>query len=621
MKRIYFVIAALAAVTLSSCEREKDFQNATPLGKNDIAFSLQSYATRSADAVAPQKGLTVKLDGEVCLEETIEEMDYAAPATRGVPAYTFNVGEIYKTMGVYGDSEGFGEANFERMDENMVNGGWRYWHNYGSANPWPDEKTPVDFYFSMPAAATGVSDPDYADQQITFTFDSPTSGAAQQDLLFSHTAVSKEQHDRYLPNGGAPVMMYHALTGVKFRNGHTNDGSTKTVIKSVKFKGLWSHGICTVSPNAEGTKSKDKVSWEGLDNAATFTMDFNNPAYDPKLGPEESTGEDGETITTYHPEKNPDGTVNYGSNEGDVTTFNGTSWTAAAADHNLNDEEGSMTFWFIPQEIDENVTLEVTFVVKTPDTPNGTEVTHIIKFGELVTKTTGEGEEAVTTKTEWKAGQLRTYTLKPFDVDVEIFDNMTDLTKDSLHVTNTGNVDEYVRIMVIGNWYGWKPGQARTEEPSIMVGYQYESEAAAKAAGHPEDPMVTPWFREDDTYSQGFDSTFPGGRPVASSHWKRGTGSYFYYDQVIGAGKQLSGTDALFQHYELDESYIPNIYVPVSNSTTRQLAEGVHLVMEIVVQAIPAANPNDTDPTDGVNFATCWEAWSYAIGKTIKAKP
>ncbi len=588
MKRIYFVIAALAAVTLASCEKEKDFKDATPLGKDDIAFSLQSAATRSAVTMAPKPGMTIKLDSQVCLEETIEEMDYAAPATRGVPAYTFNVGEIYKTMGVYGDSKGFGEAIFERMDENMVDGGWRYWHNYGSVDPWPDETTPVDFYFSMPAQATGVSELDYADQQITFTFDSPTSGTAQQDLLFSHTAVSKKKHDGYLPNG-APVTMYHALTGVKFRNGHTNDGSTKTIIKSVTFKNLKSHGVCTVTPVAEGT-SKNKVAWEGLDNMATFTMDFSSiiPTYVPSAGAD-----------------NPDGTISYGSD----SKYDGTSWTSAAADHNINDEDGSFTFWFIPQQIDESVTLEITFLVKTPDTPNGTEVPHVIEFGKLVTKTTGEGESAEKTFTEWKAGQLRTYTLKPFDVDVEIFDKMTNLTKDSLHVTNTGNVDEYVRIMVIGNWYGWKSAEdkaANPNNPMILVGYTTDDPN--------NDTMVTPWYREDPTYAAGFDSTFPGGRPLASSHWKKGTGGYFYYDQVIGAGQQLSGTDALFQHYELDESMIPAIYLPVANQTARQQAVGVHLVMEVVVQAIPTTKP------DGTEFATCWDAWSYAVGKKIKAK-
>ena len=588
MKKIYFVIAALAAVALSSCEKEKDFKDATPLGEDDIAFSLQSAATRSMETVAPQAGMTIKLNDEVCLEETIEEMDYASPATRGVPAYTFNVGNIYKTLGVYGEGD-FGEANYEKMDEEMVAGGWRYRHNY-DGDPWPDETSDVNFYLWMPATQTGVSNMDFADQQITFEFNSPINGKDQQDILFSHTAFSKEENKTFHPNG-APVTMYHALTGVKFRNGHSNDGSTKTVIKSVKFKGLKSYGVCTVTPGAEeGTTSKYKVEWSGLDLMSNFTMTFNNPTY---------VAEDGED--------NPDGTISYGSGEGQVNTFNGTSWNAAATDHNLNDEDGSMTFWFIPQTIDESVTLEITFLVKTPDTPNGTEVPHIIKFGELVTKTTGEGESAEKTYTEWKAGQLRTYTLKPFDVDVEIFDKMTNLKKENLHVTNTGNVDEYVRIMIIGNWYGWKSADDRAanpNNPTILVGYT--------SADPNNDTMVTPWYREDDLYKTGFDSTFPGGRPLASSHWKRGTGSYFYYDTKIGAGQQLSGTDALFQYYQLETSMIPTIYLPVANQTARAEAVGVHLVMEVVVQAIPTTvNGTEVD---------CWTAWSNAVGKEIKAK-
>lgn len=591
MKKIYFVIAALAAVALSSCVKEKSFNDVTPLGKDDIAFSLQSAATRSAVTMAPKPGMTIKLDSQVCLEETIEDMDYAAPATRGVPAYTFNVGKIYKTMGVYADYEGFGgEATFERMDTAMIaNKGWRYWHNYGSADPWPDKKTPVNFYFTMPAQATGVSDPNYIDGQITFTFDSPTNGAAQQDILFSHTAVSKNEHDGFLPNG-APVTMYHALTGVKFRNGHDNDGSTKTIIKSVTFKNLMSHGVCTVTPGSEeGTTSKYKVNWGSLGKKTTFTLDFSslNPTYVPADA-----------------ENNSDGTISYGAD----SKYAGTSWTSAAADHNINDEDGSFTFWFIPQQISEDVTLEITFLVKTPDTPEGTEVPHIIKFGELVTKTTGEGESAQKTYTEWAAGQLRTYTLKPFDVDVEIFDTMSNLKKENLHVTNTGNVDEYVRIMIIGNWYGWKSADDRAanpNNPTILVGYT--------SADPNDDTMVTPWYREDDLYSTGFDPNyFPGGRPLASSHWKRGTGSYFYYDTKIGAGQQLSGTDALFNYYQLTTDMIPTIYLPVANQTTRQEAVGVHLVMEVVVQAIPTT-------VDGVEV-DCWTAWSNAVGKEIKAK-
>ena len=610
MKKIYFVMAVLATALLASCEKEKYFDNIIPVKEGDIAFAIQGATTKSGVGPEVETGVSISVGKGIngqsfCLEETIENLN-PTPSTKGAPAYTHNVGTLYTTMGVYAKAPGedtfAGDATFERMDGTMTdnpNGGqgWRYYHNYAGSDPWPDETTPVDFYLRMPAAPTGVSNLDYADgvddaqqpvKQLSFSYSTPSNGQNQQDILLGFSSINKEQHQDYLPEG-APVMMYHALTGVKFRNGHSNDGSTKTIITKVQFKGIRSTGTCTFTPGEEGV-SKDKIEWSGLDNGATFTLDFSslNPTYVPADGAD-----------------NPDGTISYGSD----SKYAGTSWTSAAADHNLNDEDGSFTFWFIPQQIEESVTLEVTFLVKTPDTPDGTEVPHIIEFGKLVTKTTGEGESATKTYTEWKAGQLRTYTLKPFDVDVEIFDSMTNLTKDNLHVTNTGNVDEYVRIMVIGNWYGWKSAADKTANPNnpmILVGYTSDDPD--------DDTMVEPWFRENPVYAAGFDSTFPGGRPLASSHWKRGTGSYFYYDQVIGAGQQLSGTDALFQHYELEENMIPAIYLPVANQTTRQAAVGVHLVMEVVVQAIPTTKP------DGTEFATCWEAWSYAVGKEIKAK-
>ena len=58
--------------------------------------------------------------------------------------------------------------------------------------------------------------------------------------------------------------------------------------------------------------------------------------------------------------------------------------------------------------------MEVTFRVKTGDTPDGQEITHEIDFGKLL-------NEDRDSNVEWKAGQLRTYTLKPLDVDVDIF--------------------------------------------------------------------------------------------------------------------------------------------------------------------------------------------------------
>ena len=72
MKRFYIALTVVSIALLSSCEKEKDFNNVTPLGKDDVAFSLQSASTRSTVTMAPQQGMTIKLDSEVCLEETIE---------------------------------------------------------------------------------------------------------------------------------------------------------------------------------------------------------------------------------------------------------------------------------------------------------------------------------------------------------------------------------------------------------------------------------------------------------------------------------------------------------------------------------------------------------------------
>ena len=583
MKKIYIAMAVIAAAMLSSCEKEKDFNELTPLGDNAIAFTINNTGTRSMEAIsetAVQTGVSIEAgrarNGDAYfLEETIEELNPTL-ATRGTPAYTVNLGTLYSTMGVYAD--GFGDNAFVLTDNAMhanpnSGDGWRYHHNY-DGSPWPASETEVvDFYLNMPSSPAGVSITDRSNKQITFDYSSPLTGAAQQDILFAQTSISKQQHDGYLPKG-APVMMYHALTGVKFRTGHLNDNPTKTIITKVVIKGLKSTGSATFTGS--------DFEWDVDETTADFSQEFKNQAWSAEAG--------------------VDGTVTYTSGENNKF---GDSWYAAAADKNLNDEDGSLTFWFIPQEIDENVTMEVTFRVKTKDTQDGEEITHEIAFGEKL-------NEGRTDNLVWKPGQLRTYTLKPYDVAVKIVDTMEGLKKSDLHVTNTGNVDEYVRMMVIGNWYGWETEDDMNsgKEPDIMVGYTTDGSDGSNV-------MVEPWFREDEVYGQYFDDSFKGGRPAAGrTDWVRGTGSYFYFTAKIGAGTTLdSATQALFKYYELPEDKIPEIFIPVATSNKRVPAWGVHLKMEIVVQAIGTTAP------DGTVYETCWDAWSAATGDEIEVKP
>ena len=86
-----------------------------------------------------------------------------------------------------------------------------------------------------------------------------------------------------------------------------------------------------------------------------------------------------------------------------------------------------------------------------------------------------------------------------------------------------------------------------------------------------------------------------------------------------------SGTDALFQDYTLPADEVPTIYIPNSSSNIRSQAVGVHLVMEVVIQAIaaPSVRADGTPYPEGqvMPAADIWKAWTDAIGKDIKEKP
>ncbi len=597
MKKIYLLPAFLMATMLVSCVNEQyEYEQREQLSNKDIAFVFSSPTTRSAEATTSEEeradvsiSLGVESGTEYFLTETVEDLNAEGIATRGVPIYDENITTVegYKSLEVVtyynGNPYANGTGVFTSMgyQKNVDDrDGWVYKRHYDGALPWPNKSDDLYFYLRMPTdfidsrLKSGTSITYNNDGSIAFDYNSPLTGEAQKDILFTSRTLNQTEYEENYMETGAPVTMYHALTGVKFRTGNNNSGTTKTIITGVKIKGLKTTGHCVVTPSASG-KNADKVVWDKnqLGGSGIYTLGFDNPEYS----------------------ETSDNTVTYTS--GENNTF-GASWYSAAADKNLNDEKGSLTFWLIPQEIPDNAILEVTFCVKTPDTSGeegGGMITHTINnFGAKLKKNAESNEQI-----EWKAGQLRTYTLEPEVVDVEIFDDMKGLTKKDLHVTNTGNVDEYVRIMVIGNWYD--------KDGNILVGY---------ATDDPDDPtMATPWFREDEKYGAFFDNTFKFARPANGNKWVRGTGSYYYYPEKIGAGTQLaSATDAIFKSYELPQNEVPTIYLP-DGSGGRKKAEGVHLVMEVVIQAI------GTKDADGNEYKDCWTAWSAATGETIKEKP
>lgn len=623
MKKIYLLPAIVAAFALVSCETEPQFENGNglDLSKDGIAFAFGGgKATKSADfsSSAKETGMVFSVGqqsgSEFYLEESVEDLNGYGPETKGSPIYTSNVSRFYPTFGAvtYLDGQDFtnddpyiSSVDFESLNKtaNIEDNqpGWIYNHYYATS-PWPkgEDNKNLHFFLRMPTDhldGGAASDFVYgSDGSIEFEYSTPQTAKDQRDILFAYRTLNRKQYLDNYRTTGAPVTFYHALTGIKFRSANNNSNATKTVITKVEFIGLKGSGTCTV--DADGT-----VTWE--DQALSpysFSQTFSNPSYDKTLA---------------DPSENPDGTYEYSEND---EYFGGTSFvTGGNADkQNLNDTTGTLTFWLVPQDFAElsdaeaeNIKLKVTFRVKTPDTPNGTEITHTI---------TDFGVRLKEAKVNWQAGQLRTYILEPIDVDVEIFDTMQGYNKENLHITNTGNVDEYVRMLVIGNWYGWETqddfdSYERTgkPEPDILVGYKYAGNETGVDPSHIDD-MADPWVRDDSTWGSYFDESFKQGVPTGTN-WVKAKGGY-YFTKKIGPGEKMeygegtvqSMTDPLFKSYMLPQDEVPIIYVPVKNSNVRQPAVGVHLIMEVVIQAIGV-------PKDDLGQEKGWQqAWYDATG-------
>jgi len=202
-----FILAAIAAIALTSCQQEKNTEgNRNPAGKNSVSFVLQgSGATRSGEATASvRQGVNLSLgqiaEGvELFLEETVADLDVAE--TRGTPVYTENLGYLYRDkMGVHTSTYTAGDVVYQQISEDNLSDGlyWCYGYDYPT-NIWGDENTDVDFAFYMPSNMTsnGVS-PTFNGNTTTFTYVSPATASETQDIVFGGvtTATTRSTAER-----------------------------------------------------------------------------------------------------------------------------------------------------------------------------------------------------------------------------------------------------------------------------------------------------------------------------------------------------------------------------------------------------------------------------------------
>ena len=587
MKKILYALLAVAAtLTFASCAEEIKEENGpdSPIvGANTISFKLAGAVSTRSSSGAPSSvpGVTIPVgepaDGQqFYLEETVtnlDEVSFGGPETKGTPVYTENFSKMSggSFMGLAYDPSNMASPF---MSEGAFTEDGSYWKRDFPFDPW-GANNELLFYAKMalaetsaPAAAGGVLTNSYtylysaeAGQSMTFSYRSPMTAAEQQDILFAARTITKAE-----ARTPFPLLFYHALTGVKFATAHTNGASekVKTYITKVEFTGIYGYGKCTVKPVAEDGGYEDAASTYSSASAISWSnVSFNGV----------------NSKTAVYSQAFDDASVTYAdggsfSNKGEYPE----SFSAAGNENNLNDADGSMTFWFVPQAMTDDVKVKITFVIEVQlegeSTARRTEYTRDIDFGTLLNK-----NGTVT----WEPGQLRTYTLKAEEVDVDIHDDVSGFTKDNVVITNTGNVDAYIRALIVANWWGYN-----AEETEVGIAMGYDSEA------HTD--FITPWKRTGltgDNYGGVFD-TLPG------AGWKLADDGYFYYTSPVAPGEE-TGSD-LFLSYNLDTEVhrVPRIWY--FDGSLKEYKK-VFLQMEIPVQAIEAKSGVDWD-----------EAWEAATG-------
>ena len=564
-------LAALAAVTLVSCQQEQSFRGGSA-DRNEIAFTLQSTETRSEGVSSVKQGVSIPLgtvnDLNLFLEETIVDLDSNAPETRGTPVYTENVGYLYKDqLGVHTDAAGGVDASYARLEDKPSADGWAYQHRY-DVNIWEDETTDVQFYLYMPAnmTANGVSNLSYNAGVVTASYTSPTTAAAQQDIIFGGIKMNHKQYlGHYYPQG-APVKLYHALTGIKFAIKNTTAELANIQIHKISFIGLKNTGTLTFT-------SPSTVAWSNLDVTKVETP----------------VGEGDEATTVQVPN-----TIYQTYQEGDLVTYDATthagnnfanSFFGAGVSQNLNKADASYTFWLIPQGTEDS-----SAILKIEYTMNEKDETMEIPLTSLHAS-------------NWQAGQLRTYTFKLDEVNVKISDTVNipesanasngfkGATKTGVTITNTGNTKAFIRAAIVGQWLD------KNNNP--VFGFTDEINKLYVVESWYEDQFV------NKERKHGFFVGLPGYSKTGGDNplngWQLCEDGYYYYTSVVAPGAATGS--ALFTSYET--AIVPGAAIAGDEMD----AEEMHFELEIATQAISAVK------LDGTEY-TWTEAWYRALGET-----
>ena len=516
-------IILVAAMAFAACTEEPEIDPGyAPTSDDELCLQIGGD---SAETKANASGISrislqnidlseeTGIEGFTLTEEvtSLDDMYFGQPATKGTPVYTENITSLIEALGVTAytsdGNEWGGEVPFTYKSGNI----WSYKYE---GETLPD---PLRVFVKAPMSMDGVDgdvDYSYTDKTIEFDYTSPTStdsndAVAQKDLLFSVQDIDSED-----PNSNK-VLLYHVLTGVKFKLGTVGTNHlTITSIDKIEFSGLKNSGHCIVTPNyTAGTNTSDGDPSNAGGDAATksaacslWNLDETTATFSQVF----STDEQGVNMTTA--------TGHYSYPE----SISGSNGTATV--NNVIDAKATKTFMFIPQDLTEDVKLTITFTYQ-----DGTGTGAITSTGKTTIDFGTKMMESANAKDgvySWKAGELRTYTITIGDrVDVTIEDEVNkagedDHTKSDLRIANTGTAISYMRVAVIGNWF-YVP---KNDEDDTVVAITPCELTSHKSA-------------------------------IRTDYWIEGEDGYYYYKYPVPGGVTISAAHTLFDKVTFSAEY------------------------------------------------------------------
>lgn len=468
------VLSISALFVVVSCNVDDPEQGGIKVSNNSVTFIVgnDEVATKAGSVCLDEQVASYKFyedgdDTELVMVETVSDMDASpcssGPVTKGTPVYTENFDVIYgelfgtafdgaitsgKLTDVVGSTLGDnGTVQFVKT----ASGTYSFNYKVQDINTyWPESKK-MRYFLQAPECTKDLDPEFYGDGSIHFSYSDPNTPAddvitdgslKQNDILFTSKLV--EQPANPLEGVSAHILMYHALTAVKFKVG-TPDQGNMPIITKVTIKDISSKGDCIITPNytdantsagsnpsnhnsnvsSNETKSPRCTDWENLSASVDYVENF-------------------------------DGVITYA--KGDGSNF-AESFYAKAQDNNLGNKDGSKILLLIPQT-KSNVEFEVEY---------------------KVTEGGDTYKRSAKADINWKAGEIHTYTFSINKVDVAVSDEVSGLVKSNVKTTNTGNVTAYLRAAYVLAWY-------------------YGDTVVAPYTGSTAVTLGDGWFKEGDYY-------------------------------------------------------------------------------------------------------------------------